>query len=134
VIPKLSVSEQTTVVFNMLASQNETYGARHFVDYSFQLSASSASEQSESYQFGGPVYVEIRYTDGQVAGVDETSLELACRPNAQSAWSPCDTHDIPPEIKPEENTLRTTIFETGQFALFGAKTGLAEVFLPLVTK
>jgi len=126
VIPTGAVSETITLLFSPFDPPSGSPGS--FAAHAFVLEAHSDGELLPGFAFEVPVTVTIDYTDADVAGIDEETLEL--RYWDGETWSTEGIVVIERDIV--NNRLVVTLAHLSQFAMFG--TGEHSVYLPVVLK
>jgi|GEM_PF-3273494 len=95
------------------------------------LSLTAADEQGTPVTtFFGPVFILLRYSDRDVAGLDEASLTIYYLDVASSQW-----RAIPTGVDTVNNVAWAAITHLTQFALFGKRIAMPyKIYLPLVMK
>ncbi len=99
-----------------------------FAGQAFNLDAYRNETHLSGFTFQQPVTISLTYSDADVAGLDEASLDLDYWNGdawAAAACGPYDRH-------PDENRLATPICHLSQFALFGVAAPQQRIYLPLV--
>jgi len=105
-----------------------------FAGSAFDLEAYAGAVLLPDFSFSAPATITIRYTDGDVARVDEDSLELRYWDGL--AWLEAATSCDPAssyERRPDENWIALPVCKVGPFATFGVAREY-QAFLPLVIK
>ena len=99
-----------------------------FAGHAFELEAyAGGTVLPPGFTFSVPVTITIHYADGDVAGLDETLLELRYWDGSEWQGAGCGSHDR----HPGENWLGVPVCHLSEFALFGEERA---VYLPLVLK
>ena len=125
-VPAGAVSETVTLLYGPLDTVSDSPGP--FAGHGFLLEAHRDGELLADLAFETPITVTIHYTDADVAGMDEETLEL--RYWDGEAWS---TDGIAiADRDTVNNRLVATVAHLSQFAMFAR--GKHPVYLPLVLK
>jgi hypothetical protein len=128
-IPIGAVDEPTTLRYTALASTTQSSpSGLSFTGHAFSLDAYRDDLLLPDFTFGVPVTIALEYNDGDVAGIDETTLTL-------KRWTGSEWEDAacgPYNRNPAENWLAVPVCHLSRFALFG-ESGY-NIHLPLVLR
>jgi len=126
-VPGGAVTTETTLVYTPVETATAPSGFS-FVGHAFDLDAYRNGEYLSDFTFEKPVTITLYYSDVDVAGLDESSLELEYWNENTSLWedATCGVYDR----RPDENWLAVPICHLSQFALIGESEYL--IYLPLV--
>jgi parallel beta-helix repeat protein len=130
-IPSGAVSEDTDIVYTHVGDTDKPDPAGYgYADHAFDLDAYRGGDLVSDYEFDIPVTITIHYTDDDVDGLDEDTLELGHWNEAIQVWedAACDAYDR----HPDENWMAVPVHFVGSFAVFGEEG--AFVYLPLVLR
>jgi hypothetical protein len=117
-IPSGAVTTTTTLEFTALATT--TQGSPPGVDFAglaFDLDAYQGGALVPGFTFSVPVTITLDYGQGDVVGLDESSLVLETWDGG--AWQ--DAACGPYERNPDENWLSVPVCHLSRFALFGER-------------
>ena len=106
-----------------------------FTSQSFTLDALANGLVVDDFVFKQPVTVRIAYKEGNINGVDESSLLLHYYNEATGAWIDAATTCTPPAVYTRnlaENYFTVNICHLTEFAIFGRS--LPKLYLPLVRR
>lgn len=126
-VPSGAVTETTTLVYTPIATTTVPSGLS-FAGRAFGLKAFRNGSSLPQLHFQRPVSITIHYTDEDVAGLDEASLEL--RVWDDTAWTDQGIDLI--ERNPAENYARFAVAHLSEFTLVGEP--LHRVCLPLAVR
>jgi hypothetical protein len=127
-IPAGAVTQTTDLVYTAQAAPDHPDPPdQTFAGHAFELDAYDGDTLLPGFTFSVPVTITIHYADGDVAGVDETSLELWYWDGSAWQGAGCGLHDR----HPDENWLGVPVCHLSEFALFGRERA---VYLPLVLR
>ena len=121
------MTETLDLLFTGVPDLTNTGPDLAFAGPAFSLSAFQGAEKLPSFSFQTPVTVTIRYTDADVAGLDEGRLRLLYLDGASWVDAACG----PYVRNPAANTLRVPICHLSEFGLYQWEF---RVFLPLVVR
>jgi len=99
-----------------------------FAGHAFELDAYQNDLLVTDYHFKNQIIVSLRYSDADLAGMNENKLSLLFWNEYSNDWE--DAACGPYQRVPEENRLSVPICHLTQFGLFGQYT----IYLPHVTK
>jgi hypothetical protein len=130
-IPTGAVTTTTTLVYTSVEQVSDLPAGYAFAGHAFTLEAYRDGAHQDGFVFEKPITVTIYYSDDDVAGLDEGTLDLHYWDG--SAWS---TDGITPtERNPDQNYAVFTIAHLSDFALTGQQSttavgGVAFVITP----
>lgn len=128
IIPAGAVTETTTLVFT--PETNVTPPANSsFAEHAFTLEAYRNGNPLPDFVFELPIIVTIYYSDEDVAGIDEDTLELLYWDG--SSWNDNGITFVAQDLV--ANNLTVTTIHLSKFALFGSG-GSYQVYLPTMAK
>lgn len=127
-IPANALDQPTELVYEPFTPSTQPAGFA-FAGRAFELNAYRANALVENLNFLQPVTVILDYTDAEVAGQDETKLELRRWDIATSTWvdAACGAYDR----QPAQNRLSVPVCHLSQFGLFGP---MEYLYLPAVRR
>jgi sugar lactone lactonase YvrE len=127
-IPANALDQATELVYEPFTPSTQPAGFA-FAGRAFELNAYRANALVENLNFLQPVTVILDYTDAEVAGQDESKLELRRWDVATSAWvdAACGAYDR----QPAQNRLSVPVCHLSQFGLFGP---MEYLYLPAVRR
>jgi hypothetical protein len=126
-VPGEAVSETTTLVFTPVDTATAPVGLT-FAGHAFTLEAFRDGTLLPGFVFSVPITIEIHYTDADIAGLDEATLEL--RYWDGSAWSTDGITVV--EHDTANNRLVVSVAHLSEFGMFAE--GFERLYLPLVLK
>jgi hypothetical protein len=132
--PAGAVTETMAITFTPVTI-NTAYPAGYFYGgHAFELKAYKTATPFSQFSFQKPVALTIRYSNGEVYGLNENSLVLEYWDDAAGAWndaaatcSPASGYDR----RIAENTIGVGMCSTHRFALFGEEKLSNKIFLYL---
>lgn len=81
-------------------------------------------------QFNQPITLVIRYSDADVAGIDEAALQLHYWSDAQQTWV-----QVPATVDPVNNTITATLDHLTLFAIVHERGEAGfSIFLPTINR
>lgn len=127
-IPANTLDQATELVYEPFTPSTQPAGFA-FAGRAFELNAYRADALVENLNFLQPVTVILDYTDAEVAGQDESKLELRRWDVATSTWvdAACGAYDR----QPAQNRLSVPVCHLSQFGLFGP---MEYIYLPAVRR
>jgi hypothetical protein len=124
--PAGAVTETTTLVYTPVGTATAPAGYA-FAGLAFSLEAYRGSAWLPGFAFETSITVTVQYTDTDVAGLDESSLELWYWNGSQ--WSADGITIL--ERDATANRLTASVAHLSKFALFGEAH---QVYLPMVQR
>lgn len=115
-VPTGAVSETTTLVASEILSPTGAPGTLRFAGVYFQLDAFQDNQQVDGLTFQNPIVVTLTYTDNDIAGLDEDSLEFHYYDTATSSWKSDGIAIV--SRNPADNQLVVSITHLTPFGLF----------------
>ena len=126
-IPALAVAKTTTLMYTEIMKASAPSGFT-FAGHAFDLTAYQDGQPVSGLTFATPVTVTIAYSDADVAGMDEATLQLSYWNG--SAWNTDGITVI--ERHMAHNRLVATISHLSKFATFAESK--KRLYLPLITR
>jgi hypothetical protein len=103
------------------------------VIYAFRMQASQNGEEFTSFSFPSPISITLHYTETQIVGLNENSLQLYSKQAGGHLWERALCVGVEYVRNPNEDWLLAPICHLTEFALLGEPTLPSyQVFLPLV--
>jgi len=115
-IPTGAVSETTTLVASEILSPTGAPGTFRFAGVLFNLQAFQNNQPETDFTFQNPIVVTLTYTDNDIAGLDEDSLELHYYDTAISSWKSDGITVV--SRNPAANQIVLSIVHLTPFGLF----------------
>lgn len=128
-VPAGAVQAPITLLYQTLSTPTATLGAYQFVGRAFMLHAYQDNAIISPFIFGIPVTVTLYYTEDDVAGMDETQLQLLTLDATTGQWSTDGITVV--ERHPQDNYLVVTIAHFTEFTLAMPPW---QIFMPLINK
>jgi hypothetical protein len=132
VVPPGSVTSTVTLGFATREAVTDTAGLS-FASLSFDLTAFENGQPLPEFTFAEPLTVTIRYSDQDIAGLNEQSLLLFYWDEAQHAWVDAASTCTPRSAyqrHPQDNWLALPICHLSTFGLFSLDG--QQLYLPVM--
>jgi hypothetical protein len=126
-IPAAAVTETTTLVYTEVMTATTPSGFT-FAGHAFDLAAYQDSQPLSGLVFNEPVTITVNYSDADVAGMDEATLQLNYWNG--SAWSTDGITMVERDIA--HNRFVATISHLSTFATFAEPRRM--LYLPLIMR
>jgi hypothetical protein len=126
-VPPGAIAEPVTVQMQA-ATEIPATGGLAVLGQGFNIEAQTLSGTPVT-QFAQPLTLVVRYSDADVAGLDENSLQIFYWNETQGSWV-----GMPTTVDAQANTLTIQLDHLTLFAVLDTQTGAPTLFLPMVKR